>query len=143
MFALSTDGGATWPAGNIRTVDSAGDVGDVTSIAISGSEVYISYYDTTNQDLKLARSSDGGVTWPAGDIQTVDSAGDVGYDTSIALDGSKVYISYTDWTYGDLKLAQSTDEGATWLELRGEASREISNPDRSFKPSRLLEQGHR
>jgi hypothetical protein len=39
----------------------------------------------------------------------------VGTYTSVAVDGSKVYISYCDGN-GNLKLAKSVDGGATWLE---------------------------
>jgi hypothetical protein len=113
-FAKSTDGGATWPAGNIKTIDSAGSVGNQNSIMVNGSIIYISYLDGTNYDLKIAKSTDGGATWPAGNIKTVDSAGSVGYYTSIVIDGANVYISYFYGTNNDLKFARSTDSGATW-----------------------------
>jgi glucose uptake protein GlcU len=114
-LAKSTDGGATWPAGNIKTVDSTGIVGQFSSVAINGTNVYISYYDNDNGNLKLAKSTDSGATWPAGNIKTIDSAGDVGMCTSIAVDGVNVYISYYANIDFDLKIAKSTDSGATWL----------------------------
>lgn len=67
------------------------DVGRYTDLAVSGGKAFVSYYDVTNGDLKFAlRGSDG--TWSK---HTVDSAGNVGMYTSIAIgpDG-KPSISY-------------------------------------------------
>jgi hypothetical protein len=61
----------------------------------------ISYYDFVNDDLKYA--SFNGLYW---DIQTIDSSGDVGGYTSLALDSSgNPRISYYDETNTNLKLA--------------------------------------
>lgn len=57
------------------------DVGRYTDIAVSGGRAFVSYYDVTNGDLKFAlRGTDG--TWSK---HTVDSAGNVGMYTSIAI----------------------------------------------------------
>jgi len=98
------------------TIDSTNNVGSYTSIAVDGSNVYISYLDITNINLKFAKSEDGGASWltsPAID-PVVDETNNVGEYTSIAVDGSNVYISYRDFTNGNLKFAKSTDGGATW-----------------------------
>jgi len=114
-LAKSTDGGETWPLANIKIVDSTIGSGPYSSIALSGSTVYIAYYNDTNDDLKFARSDDGGATWPLANIKTVDSSGNVGVSSSLAVSGSDVYISYYDTTNGNLKFAKSIDNGTTWV----------------------------
>ena len=96
------------------TVDSDDSVGRYTSIAIgdNGNPV-ISYADSTNGDLKVAACTTTDCTGTP-TITTVDSAGLVGYDTSIAIgDNGNPVISYADFTNGDLKVAACTTTDCT------------------------------
>ena len=95
----------------LTTVDSAGSVGFSTSLAI-GTDTFpvISYYDQTNANLKVVKCNDPACV-PGGEtFTTIDSAGDVGTDTSLALgsDGFPV-ICYRDVTNGDLKVVKCDD----------------------------------
>ncbi len=96
--------GSGW---NIEIVDSAGVVGrDVTSIALDISDnPHISYFDTTNGDLKYAKWDGNG--W---NNETVDSAGNVGWYSSLVLDSNdNPHISYSDRTNSDLKYATKAE----------------------------------
>ncbi len=90
-------------AWNIKTVDAVGVTGSYTSLAF-GPDVQpaISYYDTTNGDLRFARFN--GSSWVA---TTVDAAGFTGRDTLLAFgpDGQPA-ISYKERNNGDLKFAR-------------------------------------
>ena len=109
-YATSYSPGPPPPAGtpaswSIQTVDSTGDIGWDTSIAIdSGGKAHISYYDAGNMELKYATNASG--LWVP---VTVDSEGDVGLDTSLAVDPTgMVHISYYDFDNRNLKHASGT-----------------------------------
>lgn len=94
---------------SILTIDSVGDVGERSSIAIdSKGYVHICYYDYDNGDLIWATNvSDSWAKW------IIDTEGDVGYNPSIAIDSQdNVHISYYDATNMDLDYA--TNVGGSW-----------------------------
>ena len=108
----ATNASGSWVA---STVDNSENVGSHTSIALDSSgNVYISYYayqeDSRHDgDCKYATNVSG--SWVA---TTVDSSGQVGEYTSIALDSSgKAHISYLDDTNYGLKYA--TNASGSWV----------------------------
>ncbi len=105
--------GSDWTTIPPVTVDSAGLVGEWTSLAVANGNPAISYFDYTNNDLKYVRASDaGGIIW--GTPVTVDGAGDdVGWCTSMVVVNGNPAISY----YGntDLKYVRASDaSGGSW-----------------------------
>jgi len=101
---------------HIQTVESDGWVGWDTSLALDEAEYpHISYYHCGTpifcdvKDLKYAYEDSGG--WH---IETVDSEGDVGHNTSLALDiDGYPHISYNEWWgTGDPKYAYQ--DGSGW-----------------------------
>jgi len=96
------------------------DVGQYTSVAIDpvNNTTYVSYYDETYKDLRMAKYvGSGGNCGPDNDwsCETVDSAGDVGKYSSIAVDPTDNYpvIAYYDATNHALKLAIGSGGGWT------------------------------
>ena len=96
-----------------REIDTPGDTGQYTSIAIdpANSGIYISYYDATNQELRVANSlwigqkcDTGNGPFEGWGCLTVDSGVDVGKYSSIAVDPTGGFgIAYHDATNGQLK----------------------------------------
>jgi hypothetical protein len=94
-------------ANTLTTVDSAGDVGYLGSIALGSDGLpVISYYDNTNHALKVAKCANAACTGTS-TLTTVDRSADVGWFASITLgaDGLPV-ISYYDVANGDLKVVK-------------------------------------
>ncbi|TPW21454.1 MAG: hypothetical protein FD126_674, partial [Elusimicrobia bacterium] len=110
MYAKSVNGGASFAAQATVDAPASVTVGDYCAMASTGASVHVSYFDTTNGDLKYAYINGASIT-----ISTVDqTATAVGLYTSIALDAStRPHITYYDSTNGDLKHAYKN--GAVWV----------------------------
>jgi hypothetical protein len=114
FLSLISPFSVVWATGWTGTiVDSDNSIGTHASITTDSSDnILISYYDTTNGNLKFAKSTDSGSTWST---STVDSDFDTGQFTSITTDSSdNIIISYFEATNDDLEFAKSTDGGSTW-----------------------------
>jgi hypothetical protein len=96
-------------APTLTALDTAGDVGQYTSVTIGADGLgLISYYDVTNGDFKVAHCADTACT--SATVNTLDTAGGVGLHTSatIGTDGLGL-ISYRDFTNTDVKVAHCHD----------------------------------
>lgn len=110
----STSAQSESPTITIRTIDSAGDVGRFSSVAIGTDGLaLISYVDVTNSALKVAHCNDAECSDPI--ISTVDSVSEVGEETSIIIGGDGLgLISYIDTNADDdLKVAHCTNANCT------------------------------
>src|SRR5262245_48203134 len=84
---------------------SEGNVGQFTSVTITGGHGLISYYDSTDQVLKLALCPDVACTSPTM-TNTPDRTGNVGQYSAVTIGADGIpLISYYDATNGDLKVA--------------------------------------
>lgn len=99
-------------AANVMSVvDTDGNVGQMPSLGTDGTNVYVSYGDGDNYNVKFASSQDGGLSWST---QTLDAQGNVGLDSSLVVDETDVYISYPESITGDIRLRTSGDGGSSW-----------------------------
>lgn len=90
----------------VTAVDTQGDVGMHASLAFHAGDAHISYYDADNDNLKFVEQADGAWQGPV----VVDSAGDVGEDSSIALEADgDAHIAYTDDTNDTVKHTYQAD----------------------------------
>ncbi len=99
----------------IKRVDSGGF--DNAVLAVDSTTVYLCAHDSVNDDLKFARSTDGGQSWPAASVVKVDSVGNVGAIPWIGISGTTITATYDDWTTYFRKVAVSTDGGSTWTRV--------------------------
>lgn len=109
----SLDGGANWSPGLRVTNATGAETTDGTSIAASGSNVYLSWHEsdlaTMQSTARFDRSLDGGVTWDLLDLEI--DALDPGFPV-IDADGDHVVVGWSD--AGRLVLRASQDAGSTW-----------------------------
>jgi hypothetical protein len=111
-FARSSNGGGSFPGASVVNSDA----GISPSVAVSASTIYVSHFHATSGDLLFTRSDDLGATWidPPMVVDTNLGANIIGKWTSIAVDGTNVYIAYYDTPNSDLKIAKSIHNGDTW-----------------------------
>ena len=105
---------------SVTTPDPMGEVGEVgedTSLVLdaAGNPV-ISHYDATNGDLRLVHCNDPNCAGDDESAVSVDTGGDVGRDSSLALDASGYpVISYYDAINGDLRVVHCNDPNCAQL----------------------------
>ena len=96
---------------SIESPDTAGDVGLYTSLALdfNGFPV-VSYFDSGQSDLKILHCNDPNCAGGDEAIESPDTADQVGWFTSLALDSDGFpVVSYFDSSNGDLKLLHCND----------------------------------
>ncbi len=96
---------------SIESVDTAGSVGQFTSLALDADGYpVVSYWDTDNNDLKVLHCNDPNCAGGDESIESVDTVDDVGLFTSLVLDdrGYPV-VSYFDVANFDLKVLHCND----------------------------------
>lgn len=117
-LACSHDGGATWPAGNVRlNTDAAGAASaEAPRIRCSGAYVFVAWMDERNgawPDIYLNASADSGNTWLATDLRvnTSPAAGAQAVYPNLWCQGPSVYVVWTDdrnSNFGDIYFSRST-----------------------------------
>lgn len=113
-YKRSTDGGASFGADVRMTFDAFSSHN--SAIAVSGSNVYIVWYDSRdgNTELYYKLSNDNGDTWTA-DTRLTNNSGK-SWHPSVTVNGSVVQIVWHDDTPGNNEIfyKRSDDGGNTW-----------------------------
>jgi cysteine-rich repeat protein len=136
LFARSSDGGATWSAPAPLNQNAASDGGNDQrpALASDGQGTWLAAWSSTetlggtlgiDEDVLLARSSDGGLTWSAPQPLNANAASDSGHDSlpALAADGAGGWLAV--WQSGDslggtlgndldVLAARSSDAGQSW-----------------------------
>jgi hypothetical protein len=119
FFLASTDGGATWSAP--RALSPARGRVDYPAIAMANGVIMITWTNSNDGRVMLARSTDGGSTFTKSRVGLTHAAytgfyGAEGYGAlpSLGFDGTYAVLSYTASNTGEVITRTSTDAGLTW-----------------------------
>jgi hypothetical protein len=108
-LARSSDGGATFENDKIVLIDPEAD--STAGLSVVGHTIYVGY-GTTNYEVRLARSDNGGETF---DIQTVATNA---FAAAMMVSGDAVHIAYEPLN-ASVEYQRSDDRGNTWSEPVG------------------------
>jgi len=105
------NGDFAFTTGEIRTIDSAGNVGSHTSIAFDpAGRAGVAYYDLSNRDLKYWYDANGNFKFDGGEISLIESTGDVGQHAELQFDGAgRATVTYLHAFQDDLRLWHDAD----------------------------------
>jgi len=118
----SSDDGLAWLAPDVRVetgVEGASDSND-PEITAEGENVYVVWSDSRsgNADIRLNRSSDGGLSWLIADVRIdTDPVGaGVSIRPQVRCAAGTVYVAWVDTRDGnaDIRFSRSLDAGRTW-----------------------------
>jgi len=136
LFARSVDDGASWTTPAALNTNAGGDSGTdfaprlavdgLAWVALWASDDSLNGTIGTDVDILLSRSADGGTTWTAPTALDTTAAGDgstIDHEPHVTNDGGGTWVAT--WTSenslagsvgndGDIFLARSFDNGATW-----------------------------
>lgn len=95
-------------------IDNNSNTGLYTSLNIVNQNPAVSYFDSTDEDLKYVRANDlNGTSW--GTPVTVDAVGNVGKNSTLTIIDGKPAIFYHDETNGNLMFVRANDiDGTSW-----------------------------
>jgi hypothetical protein len=111
-FTRTTDGGASWTAGNINLGDSTLKIGNL--VAINATTAWVSAFDNTNGQGGGWKTTDGGVTWTQ---QTIGFTGATSWCDGVHFFDANVGIAFGDPATASattLEMYRTTDGGNTW-----------------------------
>lgn len=105
-YTKSSNRGATWQ--NIQRLTKNSGASGAAELAVSGSNIYITWYDNTpgNYEIYFRKSSDGGATWAGAQRLTTNSG--KSQSPAIAADASNVYVVWHDDTPGNFEIFLAT-----------------------------------
>ncbi len=115
-YKRSTDDGLTWGTDTRLTVSSSSLIQKVPSLAVSGQNVHIAWYDMRdgNTEVYYKRSTNGGINWGSDTRLTNNSSAST--FASLCCSGNNIYIVWTDTRDGneEIYFKKSLDNGNTW-----------------------------
>lgn len=113
-YKRSSDGGQIWGTDTRLTNDTSSS--EHPTIAISGSNVHVVWYDNRNgnSEIYYKRSTNAGLSWGADTRLTNNS--EISLHPTVAVSGSNLHIGWQEYRDGNAEIyyKRSTDAGISW-----------------------------
>ena len=126
---VSSDGGSTWNNKKLITLSPFNTIYYLTAMQTNSGRIIVFWIDASNSTLKMVYSDNNGDSWSS--IKSIASAYSTWYPAVSQSEDSTIYLSYSrdvinDFSYADIVVRKSKDDGLTWSKEKILANNQVS-----------------